>query len=384
VAWWWLSTSNRRRQWLVITGGVLLGVATIIQSVLILGRGFEDPDAVGAEAAFLGRCVASLTIAGGLVWSGFYLRYVRRAVARVVVRFDDEARTGSLESALARATRDPSLEVVYWLPAMGRYSDSDGRPVREPSSPVRMVSTPVVRNGTPVAVITHSSDPIELERVLGSDLRLALDNERLRAELLAQLTELQESRARIVAAGDERRRQLERNLHDGAQQSLLGLTYDLRRVRAAALTNDQKDLVALCDHAVHEVGQAFAELRDLAHGIFPAVLSHAGLAEAITSVAETAPIPVEVDCTLTERLSPHVETAAYVVVADGIEAVWQSGATSATVTIARRQAQAVVEVRPDRSNHLPDMVHLADRVGAVGGTMSTDKGGLRAEIPCAS
>jgi hypothetical protein len=79
-----------------------------------------------------------------------------------------------------------------------------------------------------------------------------------------------------------------------------------------------------------------------------------------------------------------VETAAYVVVADGIEAVWQSGATSATVTIARRQAQAVVEVRPDRSNHLPDMVHLADRVGAVGGTMSTDKGGLRAEIPCAS
>ena len=161
-------------------------------------------------------------------------------MARVVSRLDDPALTGSLESALARATRDPSLKVAYWLPAMGRYSDSDGRPVREPSSGVRTVSTSVVRNGTPVAMITHSTDTAEPERVLGFDLHLALDNERLRAELLAQMTELQESRARIVAAGDERRRQLERNLHDGAQQSLLGLTYDLRRVRAAASTNDQQ------------------------------------------------------------------------------------------------------------------------------------------------
>ena len=202
---------------------------------------------------------------------------------------------------------------------------------------MRTVSTSVVRNGTPVAVISHSSDAAELERVLGSDLRLALDNERLRAEVLAQMTDLRESRARIVAAGDERRRQLERNLHDGAQQSLLGLTYDLRRARAAAAANEHDDVVALCDHAVSEVGQAFAELRELAHGIFPAVLSHAGLAAAVTSVAETAPIPVDVDCTVTERLSADVETAVYVVVADGIDAASQAGATSATVTIGRRQ-----------------------------------------------
>ena len=97
--------------------------------------------------------------------------------------------------------------------------------------------------------------------------------------------------------------------------------------------------MALCDHAVHEVGQAFAELRDLAHGIFPAVLSHAGLAAAITSVAETSPIPVEVSCTVTERLSAPVETAVYVVVVDGIDAVSQAGATSATVTIGGRPAE---------------------------------------------
>ena len=384
VSSWWRSPANRRRQWLVLAGGVLLAVATIIQSMLILGRGFEDPDTVGVETAFFARCAASLTIAAGLVWSGYYSRLIRRTVARVVVRLEDPALRGSLESALAGATRDPSLKVAYWLPAAGRYSDSDGRPVSPQPSGLRTVSTSVVRKGAPVAVITHSTDPAELERVLGSDLRLALDNERLRAELLAQMTELQESRARIVAAGDERRRDLERNLHDGAQQSLLGLTYDLRRARATASTHDQQDLVALCDHATREVGQAFAELRDLAHGIFPAVLSHAGLAAAVTSVAETSPIPVEVDCTVTERLPLPVETAVYVVVTDGIDAASRAGAASATVTIGRRQADLLVEVTPDRCEQLPDMVHLADRVGAIGGTVSTGKGTLRVEIPCAS
>ena len=182
-------------------------------------------------------------------------------------------------------------------------------------------------------MISHRSDPLELERALGPDLRLALDNERLQAEVLAQMSELRASRARIVATGDERRRQLERNLHDGAQQSLLGLTYDLRRARTDAAANGDDDLVALCDHALNEVTEAFAELRELAHGIFPAVLSNAGLGPAVTSVAETSPIPVDVDCTVTDRLPATVETAVYVVVTDGIDAMSRSGATTVTVTI---------------------------------------------------
>src|SRR4029079_6499816 len=104
-------------------------------------------------------------------------------------------------------------------------------------------------------------------------------------------------------------RQLERNLHDGAQQSLLGLTYDLRRARANALADGDHDLAHRIDHAVKEVGQAFHELRQLAHGIFPAVLSNAGLSAAATSLAEQSPIPVSVACTVTERLRPSVETA---------------------------------------------------------------------------
>jgi signal transduction histidine kinase len=132
------------------------------------------------------------------------------------------------------------------------------------------------------------------------------------------------------------------------------------------------------------LGGPFAELRELAHGIFPAVLIEAGLGAAVSSLAETSPIPVDVDCTVTERLPATVETAAYAVAADGLQAVSRSGAASATVTIARHEDHIVVAVTPDRCDGLLDIVHVADRVGAAGGTLLTAPDGLRAEIPCAS
>ncbi len=242
----------------------------------------------------------------------------------------------------------------------------------------------MVRNDQRIAVISHATDAAELERVLGSDLRLALDNERLQAEVLAQMNDLKESRERIVEAGDERRRVLERNLHDGAQQSLLGLSYDLRRARAAAATNGGERVVELLDWASSEVAQALAELRELAHGIFPAVLSQAGIGAAVTSLAETVPIPVDVHCTVTERLSAPVETAVYAVVVDGLQAASQADATGATVWITRRDDHVIVDVTPDRIDVFSDVVHLADRVGAIGGTLLTESNGLQAEIPCAS
>ena len=369
VRWWWRSPANRRRQSVIVLGGGLLGLTTITHSLLTIHHGFEDPAAARFKAAFLGLCIASILIAAGLMYADLYTRRIRRSIARVVAS-NDASDVGSLECALASATHDPSLTVAYWLPAVGRYADTQGRPVPDPVSDNKTISTTVVRNGTPVAVIRHRSEPLELERALGPDLRLALDNERLRDG--GSRTGERASRiwARVVAAGDERRRELERNLHDGAQQSLLGLTYDLRRVQADATASGRHDLVELCDHTVNEVGHAFAELRQLAHGIFPAVLSHAGLSAATTSIAETAPIPVTVNCTVTERLMPTVETAVYVVVADGIDALSRSGATHVTVTIAQQHDDVVVEVIPNQLDHLPDIVHIADRVGAAGGTLS--------------
>ena len=380
----WSLPGTRRRHGIVLAGGVLLGLAMAAHSLMTLRRGFEDPSASSFAIVFLARCSATLLIAGGLLWSPVYSRRVRRAVARVVAELDDASALGTLQTALAHATRDPDLRVAYRLPGVDGYCDAHGHPIHEPSSMGRTVATPVVRNDERIAVISHVTDAAELDRLLGSDLRLALDNERLQAEVLAQMNDLKESRERIVEAGDERRRVLERNLHDGAQQSLLGLSYDLRRARATAATNGDEHVVELLDWASSEVAQALAELRELAHGIFPAVLSQAGIGAAVTSLAETAPIPVDVHCTVTARLSAPVETAVYAVVADGLEAASQADATSATVRITRRDDHVIVDVTPDRTDVFSDMVHLADRVGAIGGTLLTESSGLRAEIPCAS
>jgi signal transduction histidine kinase len=380
---WSLVPTTRRRYGPVLLGGVLLGLATVARSLITIRHGYEDPSARSLASVFLVSCVATLLVASGLLWSLLFSRRVRRAVARVVARLDDAPELGSLESALVDATGDPDLRLSYWLPALAHYSDAHGRPVSEPLSGAGKIATPVNRHGDRVAVISHTSDGSELERALGSDLRLALDNERLQAEVLAQMNDVRDSRARIVEAGDERRRRLERDLHDGAQQSLLGLSYDLRVARAAAASNGEGELTMLIDSALTDVGEAFAELRDLAHGIFPAVLTQAGVGAAVAALAETSTIAVDVSCKLTERLPTAVETTVYVIVADGLKAAAEADATNTTVTIDHRENHVDVVVTPDRANVFSDMTHAADRVGAIGGTFHIDATGLWADIPCA-
>ena len=359
-------------------------MATVAHSVITIRHGFEDPNDPVLVALFATGCVAALVIACGPLWALADRRRVTRAMTRVVEELDDSPTIGYLEAALAQATHDPNLGVAYWLSDSGRYTDGQGRPVPEPLPGPGLIATPVVRDGTRIAVVSHSADLVELERALGSDLRLALDNERLQAEVLAQLHDLTESRSRLVEAGDERRRQLERNLHDGAQQSLLGLSYDVRVARAAAVTSGASELVDLLDSATSEISEAFAELREVAHGIFPAVLSQAGIGPALKTLTETCPIPVELECTVAERLPVAVEIAAYILVADGLEVAHASGATSATITITRRNDHLTVDLATDRAAGLADTIHIADRVGAVGGTLIAGSRGLEAEIPCAS
>ena len=151
---------------------------------------------------------------------------------------------------------------------------------------------------------------------VASAARLALENERLQAEARAQLEDLRSSRARIIEAGDAERRRLERDLHDGAQQRLVGLSLALRLVRRELGADRQ--LVARLDEAEAELAPAVAELRELAHGIHPAVLSDEGLAAAVEALAEDAPASHRRDCRRSGSLAP-VETAAYLVVAEARE-----------------------------------------------------------------
>ncbi len=376
--------ARARRYWEVLPGGVLFGAATVAYSVLRRQHPLEDPTRTSYAVVFIIHCAAVTMIAVGLAAALLDARRVRRSVARIVATLHQAPPVGALDSALAQALGDPGLRVCYWLPASGQFADAHGHHVPDPSQDATVTTTPLVRNGQTVAVVAHHSDPAQLESGLGSAARLALDNERLQADLSVRMRELANSRARLVEAADVRRQSLERDLHDGAQQSLLGLSLDLRLARSTAEATGDDTLVALLDSAIGDVGQAFAELRELAHGIFPAVLAAAGLAPAIATLAASAPIPVDVDAAPDERLPLTVETAGYAVVARGLEVAASCSAHRAAVTMSRSSGVLVLDVTHDGREDVPDLVHIADRVGAVGGRLVVTPNRITAELPCAS
>ena len=377
-------TVGPRRYWEVLPGGAILGVVTVAHVVLLWRNPSEDPDLTGFATVFLVRCGSVVLIAAGLVAALLQARRQRRSVAQIIATLGEAPPVGSLDIALARAVGDPSLRIFYWLPAAGRYVDAHGRRLPDPNTETSVTTTTLVRNGQPVAVIAHHGDPADIERGLGSAARLALDNERLQAEARARMDELVESRRRIVEAGDARRRSLERDLHDGAQQSLLAMSYDLTRARTKA-NECGGALSELIDSAVIDVREAFHELRDLAHGIYPAALAAAGLCPAITALADTTAVLVDVDCTVTQRLSASTETAAYLVVANIVEAAVAQSASHVTVTVTATAGEAaVIDITHDANRIGDDLANIADRVGAVGGRLEAAPNRITVELPCES
>ena len=190
--------------------------------------------------------------------------------------------------------------------------------------------------------------------------------------MLSRLDDLRASRARIVETADAERRRLERDLHDGAQQQLLALSYDLRR----SLSEADRQLAAVLRAGVGEAQAALEELRELAHGIHPAILSEAGLGAALETLADTARVPLDVLSCTDERFPPAAEAAAYAV---AVEALERTGKDGLTLRVARHGDTLVVDAE---GPGVAPTIHLADRVGALGGTIAATPRGLRAEIPC--
>jgi signal transduction histidine kinase len=226
-------------------------------------------------------------------------------------------------------------------------------------------------------------------RLSDADL-VAEENVRLDAELQARLDDLRESRARIVQAADAARRKLERDLHDGAQQRLVGLALDLRLAREK-LDDDPTVAAAMLDDASTELARATEELRELARGIHPAVLSDRGLEAAVESLAKRAPLPVEIDASFDGRLPEPVEAAGYFVVAEALtNVVRHSRADRAEVAIRRDNGRLMVEVSDDGAGGADrsgsGLRGLADRVAALDGRLRIEdpEGGgtvVRADIP---
>jgi len=325
---------------------------------------------------WLGEAAALVAVALAIAWSWLRGRRARSAVARLVVDLAQSPPPGGLRDALAGIVGDPGLVLVYPV-APGRLVDARGIPAKPAPGQQR---TSLIRERNVVAVLGHAPGLLDDEQLVDevtTASRLALENERLQAEVRARVEELRASRARIVEAGDAERKRLERDLHDGAQQRLVGLALSLRLLCSRLAIPE-------LERAEAELRLAVEELRELAHGIFPAVLVDEGFAAAVEALAEDTRVLVHIEGLPEGRLPAAVETAAYTVVAAGADAARSRLVVGATVT----EGVLAVDLETDAIEGL-DTVGLEDRLGALDGRLAVGPGAdgrswIHAELPCAS
>ncbi len=263
-------------------------------------------------------------------------RMARAGVADLVVELGQTPTPARLRDALANALGDPSLQVAYWAPSQNHFIDAAGEMIELPEDGTGQAVTMLKRDGIQEAAIIHDAILLEepgLIASVASAMRLAFENDRLTGAVEAQLQEVRASRARIVEAGDRERRRVERDLHDGAQQRLVSLSLELRVARNALGDTGNEAVRRSLDRAADEALAALAELRDLALGIHPLILTEAGLGAAVESLADRTLVPISVDIGA-ERFSPAVEGAAYFVVSEALANVAKyAKATKAIVRI---------------------------------------------------
>ena len=383
-AWRLLARRGRARVVLVpiVLPAMVFAAATWAHAIALSWMPLEDPGNPAFQLIFDVQNAAVILLAAGLAMDAVMTVVHRRSVARIVASLGAAPAPGSLESALARALGDPELRVAYWLPDVQRYVDAQGRPLAEPAAAPGRLVTALMQQDRRVAMVSHAAALPELEREFGAAIRLGLENERLQAEILFQLSEVRASRARIVQSGDAVRRRLERNLHDGAQQRILALSYDIRLAHASAEADADDRARLLLEQALAEVQAGLGELRELAHGIYPAILTEAGLGSALATLADSAPIPVELDDAVQGRYPEAIETAAYLLVTEAIEDAAGRGAGYAAVTVAHRDGRLTVTVEDDGQGRTSPMAEIADRVGALGGILTVEPTWMGAQIPC--
>jgi signal transduction histidine kinase len=385
----WLGASPPLRRTLA---PVLAGsLALLVFSVYVAIQKFRPvPDSLLA-AVFAAYTAVPVALLGTMLRA----RLARSSVADLLIELRAKPVGADLRDALARALRDPSLEIAYWVPASGRYVDAAGRPVELPLEDPTRATTLVERGGETIAALVH--DPaLREERGLvdsvGAAAALALQNERLQAELRARLEELRASRARIVEATDAERRRIERNLHDGTQQRLVSIAMELGLAQSK-LPTDASEAGPIIARAHQDLLAALEELRELSRGIHPGVLTERGLTRALKELAYRTPVPLELDVDLEERLPGQVEVAAYFVICEALANVAKhADATAATVSVQTTAGRAVIEVADDgvggADANGSGLRGLADRVEALGGSLAlvSPPGvgtAVRVEIPCA-
>jgi signal transduction histidine kinase len=366
----------------------LLLIVALFVSAAFSGWGFEHL----RRATFF---VIGLAPVAYLIELG-QVRLARTGVGDLLVELRDDPPPGDLRDALARALRDPSLTLAYWLPQFDSWADVDGQPVELPEPGGPRATTLIDRNGVVVAALLHDPslrDEPDLVAAVSAAAGIALENGQLQAELRARVEELAGSRARVIDAEQKERQRLERNLHDGAQQRLVSLSLELGLLEEQLVADPAA--MARLDRARRAVARSLEELRDIARGIHPAVVSAHGLAVALEELTAHAPVPVDLTVALDTRLPEALEVAAYYLVCESLANIAKHAeATTATVTVERNEGLLIVEVVDDGvggadTERGTGLRGLADRVESLGGRLGVwsptgDGTRVRAELPCGS
>jgi signal transduction histidine kinase len=389
----WGSASVAGRQVLgpVIWASVLATAAVILQDVV---DGFTEPPAWLSHVLAYGISVTLGVVPVAFLVGLLRVRLRRGAMTGLMVALGRLPGPDGVRVALARALGDPSLRLVFWQPTSGGFIDASGHPVELPSDDPSSAVTMLEHGGERFGALLH--DPFMLEDstmldAVGAAARLALENARLQAELRAQLVRVRASRARIVKAGDAVRQRIERDLHDGTQQRLLAIRLALGLIRRR-VGHDDAEVQALIAEADGELIAGLDELRSLARGIHPAVLTDEGLSAALAALARRSPVPVELRAVPAERLPRPLEAAMYFVASEALANVAKHAqASHVTVTVARTDGRLRLEVTDDGIGGADfsggsGLNGLADRVEALDGRLnvSSDAGAgttLLAEFP---
>jgi len=375
---------------------LLAAIAVALRAVFEVVFTFVDAP-FAYEYLFWWQVVAFVALPGALVAGLVRSHLARATVGDLVVQLEQTPPDG-IRDALAKGLGDPTLEVVFWLPERRTYVDRTGDPVELPPEGGARAVTRLEHDGEPLAALVHDAsllDEPELIEAGAAAARLALENARLSAAVQAQLTTVKDSRARIVAAGDEQRRRIERDLHDGAQQRLVALALELRTAQRQLGGTADPELERVLSSAVGELQLAVDELRELARGVHPAILTEDGLAAALESLVTRTPIPAVLEEAPEERFAPEVEATAYFVACEALaNVVKHSGATKATIRAVLHDGRLVVEVADDgvggaHALNGSGLRGLMDRVEALGGRLRIESpaaGGTHVigEIPCGS
>ncbi len=349
----------------------LVGTASLAGVLFLVGLTVS----VGPEWLQLAVGICFVTVMT-LVPVAFLIGLLRDRLQRtssiqgLVIRLAGAADHEQLRSILAEALRDPDLTIAFWFPERQTYVDPHGHPVDVPERGVTVVE----RDGEPIARLLHDpaldEDPQLLETVAAA-AAIGLERARLEAELRARLDELRASRARIVETAYHARRRLERDLHDGAQQRLVALSLTLRMIRSRV--GEDESTVSLVEGASTELAAALAELRELARGIHPAILTDRGLDAALQALADRSPVPADLDVQSDLGLPPAHEAALYFVASEALANVAKyAGATSASVRVWAEADAVAIEIADDGKGGADPgqgsgLAGLRDRVEAMDG-----------------